>query len=260
MLLSLGVVLLICIAAVRPASAETSGISGYSGMDGGKYCSNGGFGCHSTEDITRQPTVRFEGPAHLDPGAIGTYRFVVVSGAPDTQIAAGLDIAAGAGSLIVVDGEQTQLLEGEITHTGPKDNDTSGEAAWQFQWQAPTEPGDYVLFGAGNSVDYFGSAAGDWGAITTILVTVGEVAPTATASAAATPTATTEPTATASPIPCPGDCNGNGAVTVNELVSGVNIALGSAAVDLCRACDGDDNGAVSVNELIAAVRRALDGC
>ena len=40
----------------------------------------------------------------------------------------------------------------------------------------------------------------------------------------------------------------------------VNIALGSAPVDVCHACDTNGDGSVSVNELIAAVRRALDGC
>jgi hypothetical protein len=226
------------------ALAETSGISGVSGMDNGKYCSNAGFSCHSTEDITREPTVRFEGPTQLDPGAVGNYRFVVTSGAPETQIAAGLDVAASNGTLIVVAGQQTQLLEGEITHTGPKDNDANDEAAWEFQWQAPVTPGTSILFGAGNSVDFFGSPSGDLAAITTMMVTVGDVGPT--------------PTAT--PLPCPGDCNGNGAVAVNELVAGVTIALGSAPVDVCIACDTNGDGAVSVSELIAAVRRALDGC
>ena len=229
---------------VTPTVAETSGISGFSGMDNGKYCSNAGFSCHSTEDITREPTVRFEGPTQLDPGAIGNYRFVVTSGAPETQIAAGLDIAASSGTLIVVADQQTQLLEGELTHTGPKDNDASDEAAWEFQWQAPETPGTYILFGAGNSVDFFGSPSGDLAAITTVMVNVGDV----------------QPTPTATPLPCAGDCNGNGEVAVNELVAGVNIALGSATVAVCMACDTDGDGHVSVSELIAAVRRALDGC
>jgi hypothetical protein len=223
-----------------PAAGETSGIAGFSAMDNGKSCSNAGFSCHSTEDITRAPTVRFEGPTQLDPGATASYRFVVASGAPETQIAAGLDVAASSGMLIVVPGQQTQLLDGEITHTGPKENDASGEAAWEFNWQAPATPGTSILFGAGNSVDFFGSASGDLAAITTLMVNVGDVQPT--------------------PLPCAGDCNGNGSVTVNELVAGVNIALGSAAVAVCTACDTDRDGSVSVSELIAAVRRALDGC
>lgn len=237
-------VLVVSFLSATPTVAETSGISGFSGMDNGKYCSNAGFSCHSTEDITHEPTVRFDGPTHLDPGAVGNYRFVVTSGAPETQIAAGLDVAASNGTLIVVAGQQTQLLDGDITHTGPKENGANDEAAWEFQWQAPATPGTYVLFGAGNSVDFFGSPSGDLAAITTLMVNVGDV----------------EPTPTATPLPCPGDCNGNGAVAVNELVAGVNIALGSATVDVCLACDTDGDDNVSVSELIAAVRRALDGC
>ena len=59
---------------------------------------------------------------------------------------------------------------------------------------------------------------------------------------------------------CVGDCNGNGVVTINELILGVNIALGSAAVDDCPAFDENGNGMVGINELIAAVNNALGGC
>src|SRR5215470_13867297 len=59
-----------------PAAARISGIVGYSGKNGGLYCSNAGFGCHSTLDSTRPPLVRFEGPTQVDPGAEVTYRFV----------------------------------------------------------------------------------------------------------------------------------------------------------------------------------------
>jgi hypothetical protein len=59
---------------------------------------------------------------------------------------------------------------------------------------------------------------------------------------------------------CSGDCDGNGNVTVGELISGVNIALGHADVAVCRACDSDDSGDVKVGELVAAVNSALHGC
>ncbi|MGH3637471.1 MAG: hypothetical protein ACRDUX_00435 [Mycobacterium sp.] len=59
---------------------------------------------------------------------------------------------------------------------------------------------------------------------------------------------------------CTGDCNGNGVVAINELISGVNIALGNAAVSTCTAMDANGNGAVTINELIAAVGSALNGC
>ena len=59
---------------------------------------------------------------------------------------------------------------------------------------------------------------------------------------------------------CPGDCDGSGDVTINELIVMVNIALGSAPVADCPAGDVDGNEAIAINEIIAAVNAALDGC
>jgi hypothetical protein len=59
---------------------------------------------------------------------------------------------------------------------------------------------------------------------------------------------------------CPGDCDGSQAVTVNELVTGVNIALDQADIDACPAFDTDGSDTVTVNELIAAVNVALSEC
>jgi hypothetical protein len=59
---------------------------------------------------------------------------------------------------------------------------------------------------------------------------------------------------------CPGDCNRDGMVSISELITGVNIALGSRPVADCSALDRDGGGTVSVAELIAAVNRALSGC
>lgn len=59
---------------------------------------------------------------------------------------------------------------------------------------------------------------------------------------------------------CPGDCNGNGAVTVDELVAGVRIALGTVTIDVCDPIDTSGEGAVTVDELVAAVGHALSGC
>jgi len=59
---------------------------------------------------------------------------------------------------------------------------------------------------------------------------------------------------------CSGDCDGNQAVTVDELVKGVNIALGTSPLVQCEAFDRDQGGTVSVDELVAAVRNALEGC
>jgi cysteine-rich repeat protein len=59
---------------------------------------------------------------------------------------------------------------------------------------------------------------------------------------------------------CVGDCNGDGSVTVDELIVGVQIALGRADVQACAAVDADADGAVTIPELVTAVDDALDGC
>jgi hypothetical protein len=57
--------------------------------------------------------------------------------------------------------------------------------------------------------------------------------------------------------PAPGDCNGDGRVTIDEMIVGVRIALGDAPPATCAAFDSDGDGAVSIAELITAVGAAL---
>lgn len=59
---------------------------------------------------------------------------------------------------------------------------------------------------------------------------------------------------------CAGDCDGDGAVSIAELILAVNIALGARPVSDCRSVDTNGDGQVAINELIAAVNNALDGC
>src|SRR5262245_57949660 len=59
---------------------------------------------------------------------------------------------------------------------------------------------------------------------------------------------------------CSGDCGGDGEVTVDELIVGVNIALGIAALSQCTSLDASGDGEVTVDELIGAVNQALNGC
>jgi hypothetical protein len=75
-----------------------------------------------------------------------------------------------------------------------------------------------------------------------------------------TPTPDATGTATTGTPACAGDCSGDNSVVVNELIVGVNIALGNAAASACPAFDRNGDGMVSINELIAAVSAALDGC
>ena len=59
---------------------------------------------------------------------------------------------------------------------------------------------------------------------------------------------------------CTGDCNGNTEVTVEEVITGVNIALENTPLSACTAFDADQSGMVTVNEIVAAVSNALNGC
>jgi cysteine-rich repeat protein len=59
---------------------------------------------------------------------------------------------------------------------------------------------------------------------------------------------------------CTGECNRDGEVTVDELLTMVRIALGAAAVSECPAGDGNQDGTITIGEIVAAVKFALDGC
>jgi hypothetical protein len=59
---------------------------------------------------------------------------------------------------------------------------------------------------------------------------------------------------------CTGDCSGDGAVAINELITGVNVALGNEELSRCPSFDRNSDGSVGIAELVAAVGHALDGC
>lgn len=95
-------------------------------------------------------------------------------------------------------------------------------------------------------------------------------APLATSTATATIThtplvpATSTATRTVGTPPvrghCPGDCDENDRVAINELVTGVAIALGNAPISACPSFDINASNTVEVNELILGVNNLLGGC
>lgn len=83
--------------------------------------------------------------------------------------------------------------------------------------------------------------------------------PTPILATAVPPTST--PTPGASPVvACAGDCDGNGTVTIVDLLLMTNIALDIVDVQACMAGDVDGNGAITVDEIVVAVANALEGC
>ena len=83
--------------------------------------------------------------------------------------------------------------------------------------------------------------------------------PTLTPSPTALPV-TPSPTVTPTVPTCAGDCNGDGSVTVDEILTMVDIALGNGDVSACVAGDANDDGQITIEEILAAVDNALNTC
>lgn len=76
------------------------------------------------------------------------------------------------------------------------------------------------------------------------------------------PTETSTPTATVTPTqgPCPGDCDGDQLISINEIIRGVNIALGRPGLADCIQFDVNRDGSVGITELISAIFAASQTC
>jgi hypothetical protein len=118
--------------------------------------------------------------------------------------------------------------------------------SWRFQ------PGDTVV--AARMSDLTGNV----GARREIVVRVLGDSPSPTPTR--TPSGTRTPTPTRGTIGCVGDCNGDGIVDIDELITGIGIALGRLAPHYCWGIDGNADGNVSVDELVDGVTNALDDC
>ena len=129
-----------------------SGFSGNPATNGGNTCTT----CHETGAAIS--AVAINGPANVQAGSLNTYEVVISSGPGQ---AAGLDVSLSptTGVLLPVSGE-TQLLNGELTHTQPKPF-SSGQAVFTFQWQAPEANQTVTMYVAGNSANGDGNLTGD---------------------------------------------------------------------------------------------------
>jgi hypothetical protein len=233
------------------ASAFSSGVT----TDAFAIPANGCNNCHSGGTA---PGVELTGPMEVQAGATNEYTFQVTT--PRKQNHAGLNVSAPAGTFAIggADSTGTQLRENfrtqrdEVTHNAPK-LAVGGVVAFSFLWTAPDTPGMTTLSAWGNAVNFNGNNSGDRAANAMLTVNV-------IAADAPTPTATPTPTPTPVLATCPGDCNGDARVTVEEILIGVNIALQTRPVADCLPLDVNDDGMVTVDELLGAVNLAMAGC
>jgi len=149
--------------------------------------------------------------------------------------------------------------------TGPAWAPDGRALAWYENdgvWVSPA-PADLTTPGACGELDPHllipGASQPRWG-----VANMAPVNPTATTPRpASTPTPTRTPPsgATATAVPaCPGDCNADRVVTVDELVRGVTIAIGNQPVTACSAFDVNRSGSVTIEEIVRAVNVALNTC
>ena len=75
-----------------------------------------------------------------------------------------------------------------------------------------------------------------------------------------TPIASPTSTPTPSISGCVGDCNGDGVVTVNELITGIGMALGSLPASTCLSFGVPQSSSIVIGNIVRAVDNALNGC
>jgi hypothetical protein len=59
---------------------------------------------------------------------------------------------------------------------------------------------------------------------------------------------------------CPGDCNGDGVISVDEMIVAANIALGTLSLRACPSVDRNGDGVVGIDEALTTVGGGVTGC
>jgi len=152
-----------------PAFASRAGITGRTESG----CATAG--CHGGGAL--EPTVTFEGPSTVAPGATATFSLILSGTQPGARSpAAGFNIGATGGTLAPADAQLKAVVAELVQNNMPIPFD--GETVKvSFNWTAPSEPGEFTLAGAGNSVNGDFVPTGDASAVTTHVVTVSADAP-----------------------------------------------------------------------------------
>lgn len=147
----------------------SGGISGYSG----NVATNAGNTCMFCHSGGTTPSINLTGPVLVQPGTINTYTLTISGGQAHSG---GMDVSVDAGTLMNMLAK-TRLQSGEINHNQRATAAGDGSVSWNFNWQAPTTPGSYTLYGAGLSTNGDGNTTGDGVATIVYSVTVSTAAP-----------------------------------------------------------------------------------
>lgn len=59
---------------------------------------------------------------------------------------------------------------------------------------------------------------------------------------------------------CAGDCDGDGTVSLNEVITGIGIGLGTKSLDECPSFDANSDDTVGVTDLIGGVDHSINDC
>ncbi len=129
--------------------------------------------CHG--GVNQGTSAVLEGPRTIRAGQQGNYTFVVGHANPANQDA-GFNLSfrdGGAAAGVLTAGNGSQVINGELTHTGPKAM-VNTTARFDFKWTAPAQHGVYQFNGAGNAVNLDGIATGAdfWNVTGSINITV----------------------------------------------------------------------------------------
>ena len=69
-----------------------------------------------------------------------------------------------------------------------------------------------------------------------------------------------EPSPSPTTAGCTGDCSGDGRITIDEVVRGINIALDRLPLGMCPSFDRNGDIRVGINELMQAIAALFDDC
>lgn len=175
--------------------------------------------------------------------------------------------AVSVDSVVIPDGSENVETSVNLTASG-------GETP--FRWTVVSADAGLQATVIGNTLSLTANGAGVFSVQVTVddslggtntktltynVPAVGEASPTPTGTPAITNTPTQTPTATPTqPTACSGDCNSDGGVSVSELVTLVDIALGQAEMGACGNGDTKHDGMITIDEILTAVHHALYGC